>query len=93
MPPFEVIEFLDEEEFFENTVLKIEDFLTNMYGQVVFQSENEQLPTFQKRIDTREYVALRVRDLNPRYSRWTINWVRNRRVELNLDEVANREHE
>ena len=70
----------------------MQKFLHNMYEQTLFQQENESLPNYQTRIDDREYVAQRVETLNPGYAAETLKWVREKRKELHLDEIANNNH-
>ena len=67
---------------------KIRIFLNNMFDQVQFQRENEQLPSFQKRIDDREYIAESLDNINPDYADLEFEYVRAKRVALGLDEAA-----
>lgn len=88
-PTIDDISFLNEVGMLDEVKDQVDQFLDNMYDQVMFQQENEALPRLQILIDDREYLANRVKDINPNYYEETLSWVREMRIKLHLDESAN----
>lgn len=87
-PTIDDVDFLQDEGFLDEIKDQIDHFLENMYDQVQFQNENENLPRIQRLIDDREYIANRVEEIHPNYHHETQEWVKKTRIRLNLDEAA-----
>lgn len=81
------MQFLYQDDLMQDVGKKIIIIVNNFYDQAKLQLENEMMPEWQKRLNSKLYIAERLDSIHPRYTDFEIAYVKRKRLQMGIDEV------